>query len=381
MKKVVMLLSNPFRPDPRVYKEAKTLIENGYDVTIVAWDREMRYERVEDSDGINVERIRISSSYDNILDMILKLPFFWLCLFIKLIKRDFDIIHCHDFDTLPIGLFTAKFKGKKVIYDAHELYSGMVEKSVPSIIVNAVNSIERRLIKNVQAVITVNKQLGDIYRGYGARYVAEVMNCGEIREIPLKEVEEVKRKLDVGSKKIVLSIGMLEPTRNLERLIDMFESMDREDVIFIIGGYGSLVEKIKEKTKLAKNVRYIGWIPINEVLSYVAASHVSIMIHDPSNKNIRLGLSTRLFEAMGVGKPVVVSDHTANSDIVRSEKVGLVADYDDAEDIEKAIFRIIDDDGLSKTFGENGRKAAISKYNWEIMGERLINAYEYLGRD
>ena len=43
MKKILMLLSNPFRPDVRVYKEAISLIKGGYDVTVVAWDRGKRY--------------------------------------------------------------------------------------------------------------------------------------------------------------------------------------------------------------------------------------------------------------------------------------------------------------------------------------------------
>ena len=32
MSKVVMLLSNPFRPDVRVHKEAKTLVDEGHEV-------------------------------------------------------------------------------------------------------------------------------------------------------------------------------------------------------------------------------------------------------------------------------------------------------------------------------------------------------------
>lgn len=46
-KKIVMLLSNGFRPDPRVYQEAVTLVKNGFKVTIYAWDRERNLERKE----------------------------------------------------------------------------------------------------------------------------------------------------------------------------------------------------------------------------------------------------------------------------------------------------------------------------------------------
>jgi len=34
--RVVMTFSNPFKIDPRVYKEALTLVNSGYEVTILA---------------------------------------------------------------------------------------------------------------------------------------------------------------------------------------------------------------------------------------------------------------------------------------------------------------------------------------------------------
>jgi len=43
--KILMILSNPFMVDPRVYKEAKALTEIGYEVTVIVWDRRGEYEK------------------------------------------------------------------------------------------------------------------------------------------------------------------------------------------------------------------------------------------------------------------------------------------------------------------------------------------------
>lgn len=43
MKSIVMLLSNAFRPDPRVAREAKTLADAGHQVTILCWDRQVEF--------------------------------------------------------------------------------------------------------------------------------------------------------------------------------------------------------------------------------------------------------------------------------------------------------------------------------------------------
>jgi hypothetical protein len=55
--RIVMLLSNAFRPDPRVAREAKTLVQAGYEVTLVCWDREARHAPHESVHGYRVERV------------------------------------------------------------------------------------------------------------------------------------------------------------------------------------------------------------------------------------------------------------------------------------------------------------------------------------
>ena len=56
--KVLMFVSNPFTSDPRVYAEAKSLIQAGYEVTVIAWDREEQNPSRQNWDGIEVVRLR-----------------------------------------------------------------------------------------------------------------------------------------------------------------------------------------------------------------------------------------------------------------------------------------------------------------------------------
>ena len=55
---VLMFVSNPFISDPRVYGEAKSLLDAGYEVTVVAWDREKQNLPRQNWDGIDVVRLR-----------------------------------------------------------------------------------------------------------------------------------------------------------------------------------------------------------------------------------------------------------------------------------------------------------------------------------
>jgi len=107
--KILMLLSNGLSPDPRVFKEAKTLVQNNYDVTIYCLDRNCNLPETEVIDGIKIKRFRVGIVTPS---SVLKTPIA-LWKFKGLINKEtknksFDIVHAHDFDTASWGYFLAK---------------------------------------------------------------------------------------------------------------------------------------------------------------------------------------------------------------------------------------------------------------------------------
>ncbi len=375
MKKVVMLLTNPFRPDPRVYKEAKTLVEGGYDVTIIAWDREGGYPEEETLDNIRVHRIHLKSKYGDFISFITKLPLFWLKVFSLLISTNFDVVHCHDFDTLPLGLFVGKLKGKKLVYDVHELYSGMIGISAPKIISKIVCIVESILARYAVKIITVNEALARILEKYRLDNIEIVMNCDEIMIITKNEVKKLRDKLNPDNKVIILYIGALEPGRFIEESIEIVQNLDK--ILLIVAGYGSMYNKIEKAVKQIKNIRFVGTIHPNKVPVYVKAADMMMGMFDPSNENYRLSTPTKLLDAMIAGTPVILNKEIQASKIVMDEKCGLVIPYDPAE-FREAIIKLRDDPKLREEFGRNGLKAAKEKYNWEEMSKRLLRIYDSL---
>src|SRR5581483_6695758 len=73
-RSILMLLTNCFEPDPRVHAEAKALVEAGYRVSILAWDRDRKRPRNEVIDGIEVERIYVSSTHGRGATQLLVMP-------------------------------------------------------------------------------------------------------------------------------------------------------------------------------------------------------------------------------------------------------------------------------------------------------------------
>jgi len=155
--KALMFVSNAFVSDPRVYLEAKSLVGASHEVTVIAWDMNKENLPRQNWDGIQVVRLRTS------------LPpkygfaaWLWQAFNLLLWQRQayhqalilnkethFDVIHCHDLDTLLIGIRLKRKLGLPLIYDAHEIYGYMLARTYPRWIANISLWLEKRLITRV----------------------------------------------------------------------------------------------------------------------------------------------------------------------------------------------------------------------------------------
>ncbi|MEW5936514.1 MAG: glycosyltransferase family 4 protein [Candidatus Thermoplasmatota archaeon] len=375
--RILMLLSNPFRPDPRVLKEGLTLTSSGHHVSIIAWDRDGGYGREEDVSGIEVRRLDIMGRYDDFFFMLVTLPLFYLFAFRALMKMRFDVIHCHDFDTLPLGILTARLRGTKVIYDSHESYCDMISGSVPGVLVSLLSRVERCLVRSADAVVCVTQAIEKVFRSFGARRTEVISNCADLASMPSEEkVSTLRASIRKGDETVLLYIGVFERIRGLVGMVQAFRKYAGEEFRFLVGGFGPLEKEVKEACQGVGSVTFIGPVPHDMVLLYTLSSDVLIITADPKNANAQLSVNNKVFEAMAAGKPIIVSKRTANAEIIEEEGCGVAIEYGRAEEIFEVLRRLRYDRAYYEMLSANGLRAARSKYNWEAMGARLISLYE-----
>ena len=367
VKNVLMLLTNPFRPDPRVYKEAKSLIKGGYKVTIFAWDRDGEFPETEVLDGIKIRRFDIPSSYGKI-SMIKGLMRFWRAAVKEARKEDFDIVHCHDFDTLPVGLKIGRKMKKRVVYDAHENYASMIEFDVPRPIYLFIRWYEKRLAPRADGVVAVSEPVGKMLP---CPYTV-VMNARELEDIDTERLNNCKRRLPFDSF-VLTYIGVLEPMRFLVEACEVIEGI--EGIHLLIGGYGRLEKEIKAHAETSGKITFMGRVPYSDVMPCTAASDVIMCVFDPTNKNNIIGTPNKLFEGMMAGRPVLATKGTHSGDIVERYDCGLVVDYA-SESFKEAVVYLKEHPEKAEEMGKNGRKAAEEEYNWGVMEQRLLALYK-----
>lgn len=155
---VLMVLANGFHPDPRVHKEARTLVEHGFAVTILCLDRDQNLAPEERIDGIHIRRLRVGrvrrGKAGSLAGSLARFYFRALkAARASHSSRPFHLVHCHDFDTILLGLRLRRLLRAPVVYDLHDLYASYFDSRL---LRRAVQKIDERVYRAVDGMILVN---------------------------------------------------------------------------------------------------------------------------------------------------------------------------------------------------------------------------------
>jgi len=365
--KVLMLVSNEYRPDPRVRKEAVTLCSAGNEVDIVCWNRSGKLPK-EDRDGaVKVRRVFVGKAQSAVWVPVL-FPFFYIGAVLRSRGLDFDAVHCHDFDTLLAGLIISKLRGKPLIYDSHEWYSKMVEEDLPLAVTKVIEKIESFFVPSCDRVIAANDTIADHLRGCSATEPVVVMNCIELPE------DGHRAAYDQKGKTVLYLGGVIEPGRYIHETLEAARL--EEDCVLRIAGTGRLEPEVVQASKETGRIEFYGFLPPARLYEMLASSDASICLMDPSNGNNAIGTPNKLFEALAYGIPLIVNEGTFSANLVRENDCGVVVEGS-SEGLRKGIEGVSDPKARER-MGRNGRKAAETRYNWGLMKSRLLGVYSKL---
>jgi len=357
-----MVVTNPFKPDPRVYKEARSLVKAGHEVYVIAWDREGKYPKKEIVDGVKVFRIKVKSKYGNLFDFLLKIPFFYLKSLKFLLKRDFDVIHTHDFDTAILGLLVRKLKGIKWIHDVHDLYESLIEK-YSSKAAKALSKLEETIINLPDYVIVVNDAFIKLMRDKGrVKPILVIMNT----------TEPTRVKKQKSKRFTLFYAGVLSSDRFILEMIDIAKELR---IKLKVAGYGKLEREVEKRCH--DNCIFLGYISHERALEELSKSHITFAIYDPKILNNLLATPNKLFEAMYLKVPIITIKDSVMGKIVKQHRCGVTVKYN-KKDVKEKIHYIMENPKLIKKMGHNGEKVFLKKYIWKSMEKRLVELYEKL---
>ena len=303
-----------------------------------------------------------------------------------------DVYHGHDLTGLPAALRAAargaaapSVGRPAVVYDSHELF---VEASTVARqawwVRRILAAAERRWIRGVDAVVTVNEAIGvELQRRYGGPTPVVVHNAPPRRPATIPRPDHIRAATGIGAdERIVLYHGAFVQGRGLEILAEAIREPPLRKAHLVYLGYGSMqteVDGLAADPRSEGRIHVLLAVPPDVLLDWVASADVAAVIIQPTTLNHRLSSPNKLFEAMAAGVPVVVSDLPVMAAIVRATGCGLVVDAKDPGAIAAACARIIDaPPEESAAWRQRALDSAHERYNWERESLELLALYDRL---
>lgn len=365
MSRVLFLRSNPIAPDPRVEKEARALAGAGYTVRALGWDRTAALPAREEREGWEILRLPIRAAYGQGMGNLPALLRWQVQLWRWLARhrREYDLLHACDFDTLLPALAARFLWKKRVVYDIFDFYAEHLRRT-PGWIKSLVRRLDLWAASRVDALILADEARRLQVRGARPPRLEVIYNSPE--DVPLRAAASE------GQFRLVY-VGLLQVERGL---FDVLEVLRRHPEWRLdLAGFGGDEAALLEAARSLPNVTWHGRIPYEQALRLSADADALFATYDPAIPNHRYASPNKIFEAMLLGKPVVVARRTNMDKIVTRHDCGLVVEYGRVDELEAAFSRLSATPDLRLRLGCNARRAYETIYGWERMRERLLALY------
>lgn len=394
MKTCMLLFHDLINPriDPRVYKEARTLVDLGIDVTVVSWAAEFSGEgksienlpKYDKFESIRIRRIfqKLSNYKRTIFVRIYQQLSAMFKLANETVLENPNIVHSHDLNTLLSGVIVKRKLKIPLIYDSHEYWPGMVRERNGFVLSKICAIFEKILLTQVDSVITVSGELANKFEKSVSKtqIIYNSRKFDELRTVDKEEVEQLKESLKITKDDFIVGyIGNISSKRGLDKLIESFEHVKNDNIKLLIvgGGQKELIVKLKQKVKddYLDRIVFTGEIPYHQVLPYFSLLDTGCVLFQPL-PNHSVAAPNKLFEYMSMRIPLLVSDLPEMCRIVTIDSnCGICVDPTNPVRIADAITWLYENRIESKKMGENGLEGFIEKYCWEKMEEKLRGVY------
>lgn len=294
------------------------------------------------------------------------IPFlkFQLFLFFWLIKhrKEYTIIHACDFDTAFTASLTTILTRKKLVFDIFDYLS-----------TNA-TTIPQKIIKKLEDSI-INKSDATII-------------CTEQRKLQIKDARPkrlyiihntphiLKNSVADKHKKIrIVYVGILQEHRLILEMINVI--LRHPEFELHIGGFGKFEQKIEEISKQYTNIKYYGKLSYEKTLELESSCDIMTAIYDPTLGNHFYAAPNKFYEALMLGKPLIMVKNTGMSDVLLKNNIGICIDYS-PESFEQGLEELVKLRNEWPSIHSKMRKIYNENYSWNVMEKRLVDLYNQI---
>lgn len=379
-----MLVATSVARDTRVLREAQTLVEDGFAVTIIGRNVPANFQPPKGisiltaSSGSGLRPSSMASLTTKKLPPHLRLLRWFLLpqhrkksfgawaeeAYKIASSLEFSIVHAHDFTALEIGQRLAQEHGVPYIYDSHEWWLGRQRQYRPTPIADRKEAAaEARWSSQASAVITVGESIAELMRRErGSNKVFVVRNSFPIEADNSKKV--------VTPPKGIIYAGRIDAFRELEVTMGVAEKIPLS--ICWMGEHDNQWAANYVPRARKMGIEVLNSQPIAAVTKAMQNAGLVFVTHSNKFESHRLALPNKLFHAVHAGVPMIATDVTELARIVRQYDIGELYEPGNPQSMEDAIARAISrhSELISNV------KAARTELSWDRDAQVLRDIYD-----
>lgn len=284
------------------------------------------------------------------------------------LSEDFDVIHAHDWLSVPAGLSAKQATGKPLVIHVH---ATEFDRTGGNGINQDVYNIEKRGAHGADHVIAVSHRTKEmLMRHYNVpEGKISVVHNGVLEEEFQPAGRALERLREAGNK-IVLFVGRITLQKGPDYFIRAAKKVLelRPKTIFVVSGSGDMERQMMREAAdlgLADKVLFTGFLRGDELKSIYASADLYVMpsVSEP------FGITP--LESLANGTPVLVSKQSGVSETLTH---ALKADFWDIDDMTDKIISVLDHPTLHENLRDNGRREA-SKLTWAEAARKCLEVY------
>ncbi len=278
---------------------------------------------------------------------------------VESIDRSLDWFITSDWAEIP----SSSIKKATIVHDLSYLRCPeLVEKNVRNIQTDRLNRVKKESSLIFADSAATKKDLID---RLGIKADKIKVNYPGV-DVSKPNKKEIKKTLDTYSlhKPYILSVGKIEPRKNLNRLVQAFLSLDQTDLdLIIVGPHGWENVGIPNHNK---HIKYLGYVTDSELACLYSSCLFFVY---PS---VWEGFGYPVVEAMKLGAPVATSNTSSLGEI--ANKSAVLFDPLKIEELKKALETLIKNSTLRAHLKIKGIQNS-SSFTWKNYYQKFIQEF------
>ncbi|HNQ43668.1 MAG TPA: glycosyltransferase, partial [Candidatus Cloacimonadota bacterium] len=168
-------------------------------------------------------------------------------------------------------------------------------------------------------------------------------------------------------------IGSITRERGLTQLIKAIESVDC--TLHLAGSYepGEYRDELTAQPGWQKVIEY-GYVNREAANSIFNQCALGVVLFDHSPNHL-YSLSTKMFEYMAAGLPILVSDLPANVQLLSDSRCGVFVNPSDIQEISAKLSAMLETPSDLEAMGKRGQELVRTRLNWDSELSTYLDIY------